>query len=112
MTTNGGNVDRDVVAAFGDEWSRFDQLPLPAAEHQALFGAYFAEFPWDRRARGGKGAGVCSKSRRWSRPVAPRVGTLRCWTPAPLMGRAGLEEVEFHEGVPYWCAVGWKGGRR
>lgn len=25
-----------------------------------------------------------------------------------MMGRAGLENIQFHEGIPYWCVLGWK----
>jgi hypothetical protein len=40
------NLDKDVVAGFGDEWSRFDQSALDDAELRLMFENYFNIFPW------------------------------------------------------------------
>lgn len=42
------NLDVDTIKSFGDEWSRFDQSDLPAAEAERIFNEYFAVFPWDK----------------------------------------------------------------
>lgn len=42
------NLDADVTAGFGDEWTRFDQSALPAAVRAEIFNAYFRCFPWAR----------------------------------------------------------------
>jgi SAM-dependent methyltransferase len=73
-----GNIDRDTVEGFGQEWSRFDQRDLPAAELQALFEQYFSAFPWERLPPGAQGFDLGCGSGRWARAVAPRVGRLHC----------------------------------
>jgi ubiquinone/menaquinone biosynthesis C-methylase UbiE len=73
-----GNIDRDTVEGFGQEWSRFDQRDLPAAELQALFEQYFSAFPWERLPPDAQGFDLGCGSGRWARAVAPRVGRLHC----------------------------------
>ncbi|MBK9436378.1 MAG: SAM-dependent methyltransferase, partial [Chloracidobacterium sp.] len=41
------NLDKNVVAGFGDEWSRFDQSTLSDDELHQMFDNYFSIFPWD-----------------------------------------------------------------
>lgn len=38
------NIDEQVVAGFGDEWSRFDQSELDQAELHRMFENYFNIF--------------------------------------------------------------------
>src|SRR3954469_13192191 len=73
------NVDTNVVAGFGDEWSRFDQSALSDAEAESLFREYFDIFPWDELAPDAEGFDAGCGSGRWARLVAPRVGKLRCF---------------------------------
>jgi hypothetical protein len=40
------NIDPSTVSSFGDEWSRFDQTAVSAAEAREAFEEYFAVFPW------------------------------------------------------------------
>ncbi len=42
------NVDKTVVAGFGDEWSRFDQSELTHEELTKMFDNYFNIFPWEK----------------------------------------------------------------
>ena len=72
------NVDAGVVAGFGDEWSRFDNITLPPDEKAAIFADYFEIFPWDRIAADAVGADIGCGSGRWASLVAPRVGILHC----------------------------------
>lgn len=72
------NVDAAVVDGFGDEWTRFDQSGVEAAEMQALFEAYFGIFPWHELPPNAAGFDLGSGSGRWARMVAPRVGRLTC----------------------------------
>jgi SAM-dependent methyltransferase len=72
------NLDVPTVAGFGAEWSRFDQSDLPEPELAALFGAYFAIFPWDTLPRTPVGMDIGCGSGRWARRVAARVGHLHC----------------------------------
>lgn len=70
------NIDRDVVAGFGDEWSRFDQSALTDAELRQMFDNYFNIFPWDALAPDAVGFDLGCGSGRWAKLVAPRVGKL------------------------------------
>ncbi|MBL0241367.1 MAG: hypothetical protein IPQ00_12440 [Chloracidobacterium sp.] len=51
------NLDKNVVAGFGDEWSRFDQSTLSDDELHQMFDNYFSIFPWDGVPCGDLGAG-------------------------------------------------------
>ena len=49
------NIDPKTVSSFSDEWSRFDQDGLNAAEHDFLFQSYFGIFPWESLPDGAEG---------------------------------------------------------
>ena len=70
------NIDRQTVDGFGDEWTRFDQSELTAAERQRYFDEYFSEFPWDRLTSSAVGFDAGCGSGRWALLAARRVGTL------------------------------------
>lgn len=72
------NVDPQVAAGFGDEWTRFDQALLDPLEKQRIFEEYFAIFPWDELPLGAVGADFGCGSGRWASVVAGRVGHLYC----------------------------------
>lgn len=76
------NVDQKTVAGFGDEWSRFPQDALDAQELQELWDKYFSIFPWSSLPESPVGADFGCGSGRWSKLVAPRVGTLHLIDPA------------------------------
>ena len=76
------NLDKDVVAGFGDEWSRFDQSALDEAELRRMFENYFAIFPWDELPSGAVGFDLGCGSGRWAKLVAPRVGHLHLIDPS------------------------------
>ncbi len=76
------NVDKQVVAGFGDEWSRFDQSALDEAELRRMFDNYFNIFPWDDIPRDAVGFDLGCGSGRWAKLVAPRVGTLHLIDPS------------------------------
>ena len=40
-------IDKDIIAGFGDEWTRFDQGDVSEDELNAIFMNYFSVFPWD-----------------------------------------------------------------
>jgi SAM-dependent methyltransferase len=76
-------VESQVVASFGDEWTRFDQSGLSAAERERIFEDYFRVFPWHRLPPGGgSGADIGCGSGRWAAVVAPRVARLRLVDPS------------------------------
>ena len=77
------NVDKNVVAGFGDEWSRFDQSSLDDEELERLFDNYFDIFPWEALPDCAVGFDLGCGSGRWAKMVAPRVGTLNLIDPSP-----------------------------
>lgn len=76
------NLDRAVVAGFGDEWSRFDQSELTDDELTRMFEAYFGIFPWDQLPENAVGFDLGCGSGRWAKLVSPRVGTLHVIDPS------------------------------
>jgi SAM-dependent methyltransferase len=76
--TRSQNLDREVVAGFDDEWTRFDQSGLGAAELQTMWSSYFGIFPWDALSADAAGFDAGCGSGRWAKYVAPRVGRLVC----------------------------------
>jgi SAM-dependent methyltransferase len=78
-----GNIDQEVVAGFGDEWTRFDQSQLSEAELQRMFDNYFNIFPWESLSREAKGFDLGCGTGRWAKQVAPRVGELHLIDPSP-----------------------------
>lgn len=72
------NVDLDIVAGFGDEWTRLDQSALSQSELQYGFDLYFKIFPWDSLPENAIGFDLGCGSGRWAKCVAPRVGKLHC----------------------------------
>lgn len=79
------NIDKNVVAGFGDEWSRFDQSTLSEAELQAMFDNYFNIFPWDKLQPDAVGFDLGCGSGRWAYLVAPRVGELHLIDPSEAL---------------------------
>jgi len=77
------NVDKNVVAGFGDEWSRFDQSSLDDEEIERLFNNYFSIFPWEDLPVGAVGFDLGCGSGRWAKMVAQRVVTLNLIDPSP-----------------------------
>jgi SAM-dependent methyltransferase len=76
--THDSNLDLNVAAGFGDEWTRFDHSDLSPAVQEEMFSAYFRDFPWEALGAGAVGADFGCGSGRWARFVAPRVGQLYC----------------------------------
>lgn len=96
------NVDKNVVAGFGDEWSRFDQSSLDQGELERLFDNYFSIFPWNALPADSVGFDLGCGSGRWAKMVAPRVGTLNLIDPSPTAlavakrNLAGAKNAIFH----------------
>ncbi len=95
------NLDRNVVEGFGDEWSRFDQSSLEAAEIEQMFDNYFNIFPWQTLPAGAVGFDLGCGSGRWAKLVAPRVEKLHLIDPSEAIevARKNLKDAkncEFH----------------
>lgn len=99
-----GNIDPDVTAGFGHEWSTFRQTDneLSRTDREEIFHSYFSIFPWDELPHGAVGIDVGCGSGRWSAMVAPKVGQLHLLdasTEALAVARqnlAGRHNVIFH----------------
>lgn len=95
------NIDKQVVAGFGDEWSRFDQSALSEEELGRMFDNYFSIFPWNRLPESAVGFDLGCGSGRWAKLVAPRVGKLYLFDPSEdalnvaRRNLAGTSNVEF-----------------
>lgn len=72
------NVDPDVAAGFGHEWSTFRQSEneFSPTDREAIFRSYFHIFPWSELPSDPIGIDVGCGSGRWSVMVAPKVGHL------------------------------------
>jgi SAM-dependent methyltransferase len=72
------NIDPEVAAGFGHEWSTFRQgeEELSRQDREEIFQSYFSIFPWDELPRYAVGIDVGCGSGRWSAMVAPKVGAL------------------------------------
>ena len=72
------NIDPDVAAGFGHEWSTFRQSEseFSPADREAIFQSYFHIFPWNELPPNPVGIDVGCGSGRWSVMVAPKVGHL------------------------------------
>jgi len=98
------NIDPDVAAGFGYEWSTFRQgeAELSPADRAAIFDSYFHIFPWDELQSDAVGLDVGCGSGRWSAMVAPRVGHLHLLDASgdalavARQNLAGAPNVSFH----------------
>lgn len=95
------NLDKDVVAGFGDEWSRFDQSELSNAELATMFENYFNIFPWESLPPNPIGFDLGCGSGRWAKVAATKVGKLHLIDPSDAIeiarsNLAGAENCEFH----------------
>jgi SAM-dependent methyltransferase len=72
------NIDPDVAAGFGHEWSTFRQSEseLSTIDRNAIFQSYFDIFPWGELPPDAVGIDVGCGSGRWSVMVGPKVGHL------------------------------------
>jgi SAM-dependent methyltransferase len=70
--------DRDTVAGFGAEWSKFDQSGRSPEELSATFAEYFRLFPWDQLPTNPVGLDVGCGTGRWAQFITERVSVLYC----------------------------------
>jgi SAM-dependent methyltransferase len=98
------NIDPDVAAGFGHEWSTFRQseAELSTDDRQAIFESYFSIFPWNDLPARAVGMDAGCGSGRWSAMVAPRVEHLHLLDASPdalgvaRQNLAGADNVSFH----------------
>jgi ubiquinone/menaquinone biosynthesis C-methylase UbiE len=92
------NIDHEVAAGFGHEWSTFRQGEdeFSPADREAIFQSYFHIFPWNELPPDPVGIDIGCGSGRWSVMVAPKVGHLHLLDAsedALAVARANLAEV-------------------
>src|SRR5260370_42584915 len=70
------NIDPNVAAGFGHEWSTFRQSEgeLSTVDREAIFQSYFAIFPWNELPPDPVGFDVGGRSGPWSVMGAPKGG--------------------------------------
>ena len=77
------NIDTNLVADFGSEWSKFDNNILSKDELKAIWQDYFSVFPWELVSRESSvGADIGCGTGRWAEFVLPRVKTLHLLDPS------------------------------
>ena len=96
------NIDKNTVAGFGDEWTRFDQTGMSEQDSINFFNSYFSIFPWENISKNSIGFDLGCGSGRWAKHVAPRVKELHCIDPSVAIdiARKNLQEHEnciFHK---------------
>lgn len=96
-----GNLDQDVVDAFGDEWTRFDQSQLSESELNTVAELYFELFPWGSLPNDATGFDLGCGSGRWAKYAAPRVGTLHCVDASPAALEVARRNVGSQENVVF-----------
>jgi len=104
MNENPRNIDTDVTAGFGHEWSTFQQseAEFSSADRTAIFHSYFDIFPWSELPPNAVGIDVGCGSGRWSTMVAPKVGHLHLLDASPdalavaKQNLASASNVSFH----------------
>ncbi len=99
------NLDKDVVAGFGDEWSRFDQSSLAETELRQMFENYFNIFPWAALPEKSIGFDLGCGSGRWAKLVAPRVGILHLIDPSEAVEVARRNLSDFKNCVFHRASV-------
>ncbi len=97
-------VSRQVIAGFGEEWSRFTQDEINDEERQKIFDDYFAIFPWSQLPAKAKGADIGCGSGRWATVAAPRVGWLTCVDASSAALNVAKKNLHLHKNVDFLLA--------
>lgn len=101
---NNENKDIQVIKAFGEEWSRFDQEELKLLERLKIFNDYFSIFPWDNLPKEAKVADIGCGSGRWAAVVAPRVARLICVDASSAALNVAKHNLKDYQNVEFLCA--------
>jgi ubiquinone/menaquinone biosynthesis C-methylase UbiE len=98
------NVDENVVAGFGDEWTRYDQSGLSQEEIKEIFDVYFSIFPWENLPKNAVGFDLGCGSGRWAKFVAPRVRMLHCIDPSPKALKVARDNLQKYSNCEFHLA--------
>jgi len=104
------NLDLKTVNSFSDEWLRFDQSQLSAADALRIFNEYFAIFPWLNLSKEAVGFDMGCGTGRWAKIMASRVGHLHCIEPSAALDVAKktlskITNVSFHRASLDHCPI-------
>ena len=97
--TNQENRDPKTVAAFSNQWSRFEGMKRDPKEVRALFDRFFSLFPWDKLPKDPVGFEMGCGTGRFAQFVAPKVKTLTCVDAAPDAIRVAKETLKDFDNV-------------
>jgi len=100
------NIDKNTVLSFGDEWKRFNQMPISNKESEKTFNEYFSIFPWNSLPDNSEGFDMGCGSGRGARLVAPKVGKLHCIDPSESINIAKLNLSNYSNTVFHRASVG------
>lgn len=100
------NLDRGVVEAFGEEWSKFEHAELDTSDLQALFHSYFSIFPWHALPPEAEGFDLGCGTGRWAHFVAQRVGFLHCIDASAAALDVARRNLRMHPNCSFhWASV-------
>jgi SAM-dependent methyltransferase len=100
------NLDPQVAAGFGHEWSTFRQSEgeLSSEDREAVFQSYFHIFPWNDLPVDPIGIDVGCGSGRWSTMVAPKVGYLHALDASAYALAVARQNLAAHTNVSFHLA--------
>lgn len=98
------NVNPDVIAAFGEEWSKFNHPDLDHPDLQTLFQSYFANFPWHMLPPDAEGFDLGCGTGRWAYFVARRVGVLHCVDASSAALDTARRNLQIYSNCVFHCA--------
>lgn len=95
------NRDPKTVAAFSNQWARFEGMKRDPKEVRALFDRFFSLFPWDVLPKNPVGFEMGCGTGRFAQFVAPKVKTLTCVDAAPDAIRVAKETLKDFDNVEF-----------
>jgi ubiquinone/menaquinone biosynthesis C-methylase UbiE len=98
------NIDLATVEGFGQEWAKFDQAELPAAEASRIFEAYFSLVDWSSLPANPVALDVGCGSGRWAEIVSTRVGKLHLVDASSLALNVAKAKLSAHANCEFHLA--------
>jgi len=97
------NIDRRVVKAFGEEWSKFDCSQLEHPDLRTLFESYFSLFPWHELPPNAEGFDLGCGTGRWAHFAAQRVQHLHCIDASAAALDVARRNLHMHTNCSFYC---------
>lgn len=100
------NLDNKTIISFGEEWQYYNHINLDDGFIEKYFNDYFAIFPWDLISKNAVGFDLGCGTGRWSKFVAPKVGTLHCIDASEkALKIAKINCKEFSNCIFHFCSI-------